>query len=110
MSTPVRFYLDEHLGRVVRRALRQRGVDVETVAEAGRLGDSDTDHLAYAASTGRVVVTQDADFLRLHAEGHAHAGIAYVAQQTPTRRLLDGLFLIHAALSADDMVGHVEFL
>ena len=110
MSGPVRFYLDEHVGRAVRRALRQRGVDVETVAEAGRLGDPDEAHLAYALAAGRVIVTQDADFLRLHAEGRAHAGVAYVAQGTPTRQILDGLFLLHAVLGADEMVGHVEFL
>ncbi|WP_420456726.1 DUF5615 family PIN-like protein [Rubrivirga sp.] len=110
MSGPVRFCLDEHVGRLVRRALRQRGIDVETVAEAGRLGGGDVAHIARAMETSRVLVTQDADFLRLHAEGHAHAGIADVAQQTPPRRILDGLVLIHAVLDADDMVGHVEFL
>ncbi len=110
MSEPVRYYLDEHVGRVVVRALRQRGIVAETVADLGRLGESDESHLTFAMATGRVMVTQDADFLRLHAEGRVHAGIAYVAQQTSSRRLIDGLFLIHAVLSADDMAGHVEFL
>ena len=108
--SPVQFYLDEHVGRVVVRALRQRGIRVETAAEAGRLGDSDEAQLGYATATGRVLVTQDADFLRLHSEGRAHAGIAYAAQHAPSRRMLDGLFLIHGVLGADDMVGHVEFL
>lgn len=110
MTAPVRFYLDEHVGRLVARALRQRGVDVETVAEAGRLGEPDAAHLAYARAERRVIVTGDADFLRLHAEGHAHAGIAFVPRRAPTRRVLDGLFLIHAALAAGEMDGHVEFL
>lgn len=110
MSDPVRFYLDEHVGRIVRNALRQRGIDVESVGAAGRLGATDAEHLEYARSVGRVVVTQDADFLRLHAEGHEHAGTAYAAQGTSPRRFLDGLFVIHAVLGADDMAGHVEFL
>ena len=110
MSGPVRFFLDEHVGRVVVRALRQRGIDAETVAETGRLGETDESHLAYATAAGRVVVTQDVDFLRLHAEGRPHAGIAYVAQRATPRRIVDGLFLIHAVLVADDMVGHVEYL
>ncbi len=110
MSEPVRFYLDEHVGAVVRRALRQRGIDVETVAEAGRLGASDEEHLAYARASGRVVVSQDSDFLALHAEGREHAGIAYAQQQVSARRLLDGLLLIHAVLDAGEMRSRVEFL
>lgn len=110
MSEPVRFFLDEHIGRVVVRALRQRGVDAETTADLGRLGETDESHLAFAVATGRVIVTQDADFLRLHAEGRPHAGIAYVAQRATSRRIMDGLFLIHAVLTADQMSGHVEFL
>ncbi|WP_410335964.1 DUF5615 family PIN-like protein, partial [Longimonas sp.] len=38
---------------------------------------SDQEHLASAAAEGWVVFTQDADFLRLHAEGFSRAGIAY---------------------------------
>ena len=110
MSRPVRFYLDEHVGSVVRRALRQRGIDVETVAEAGLLGATDDAHLGHALSSGRVVVSRDSDFLVLHAEGRPHAGIAYASQRASARRLLDGLLLIHAALDAEEMAGAVEFL
>ncbi len=33
------------------------------------LGASDEEHLAFALAEGRVIFTQDADFLRLAAEG-----------------------------------------
>ena len=110
MSRTVRFYLDEHVGTVVRRALRRRGIDVETVAEAGLLGAPDDVHLAHARAAGRVVVTRDDDFLAFHARDPGHAGIAYASQRVPWRRLLDGLLLIHAVLDADEMAGRVEFL
>jgi predicted nuclease of predicted toxin-antitoxin system len=74
---PIRFHLDEHISASIAAGLRRRGVDVTTTAEARLLGADDTAQLAFAASHGRVMVTHDADFLRLHAEGTIHAGIAY---------------------------------
>ena len=73
----VRFYTDEHVSRAVIRGLRQRGVDVLTTPEAVMLKAVDEDHVAYAQREGRVIFTQDADFLRLHAEGKPHSGIVY---------------------------------
>lgn len=74
---------------------------------------TDTDDkrlLERAAQEGRVVVTQDADFLRLHAAGVSHRGIVYAPQQTPVPRMLRSLMLIHDVLTPEDMVRHVEFL
>jgi predicted nuclease of predicted toxin-antitoxin system len=67
--------------------------------------------IRFAASSRRVLVTQDADFLRLHAEGVAHAGIAYCRQgAVPIGELLRFLVLIHDLLSPEEMAGRVEFL
>lgn len=75
------------------------------------MGAADREHLAYAASASRVLITQDVDFLALHAEGVRHAGIAY---WHPLRRnigeALRRLKLIHAALSPEEMKGRVEYL
>jgi len=49
----------------------------------------DCEHLSFTANTGRVVITQDVDFLRLHA-----------GEYSP----------IHAALSPDDIKNRVEYL
>ena len=73
---PIRFHLDEHISANISAALRRRNIDVTTAAEAGLAGADDATQLAYAAVAGRVMVTQDADFLRLHAEGAAHACFA----------------------------------
>jgi hypothetical protein len=85
-------------------------VDVVTVPEAGMLGASDADHIALAASEGRVVFTQDADLLRLHDAGATHAGTTYAAQQTPVGVIIRGLMLVYQVLDADDRRDHVEFL
>jgi hypothetical protein len=85
-------------------------VDVLTVVEAGMLGASDEEHLKRALNEGRVIFTQDDDFLRLHAAGADHAGIVYAPQQTPIKDILRGLMVIHQVLDAEDMHGQIEFL
>jgi predicted nuclease of predicted toxin-antitoxin system len=106
----IQFYLDEHVPRAVTEGLRRRGVDVLTAREAGMLQAKDEQHLAFALSEGRVIVTQDADFLRLHTAGRPHAGIVYVPQQTAVGTIVRGLMLIYDILSPEAMTNHVEFL
>jgi uncharacterized protein with PIN domain len=110
MAPRVRFYLDEHVSRAVAKGLRQRGVDVLTVPEAGMMGASDEEHLARALNDGRVVFTQDDDFLRLAAGGLRHAGIVYTHQRTPLSEIIRGLMLIYQVLDAKEMRNHIEFL
>ena len=110
MPRSIDFYADEHVSRAVVRALRLRGVGAQTVHEAGLAGAEDREHLAHAAATARVLVTQDADFLRLHAGGVPHAGIAFAPQGTPIRQIVRGLLEIFNFLDGQDMVGQIEFL
>jgi predicted nuclease of predicted toxin-antitoxin system len=108
---PIRFHLDEHISSAVASALRHREIDVTTAAETGLIAAPDADHLAFASAAGRVLVTQDSDFLRLHMSGVPHAGIAYCQQQLrSTGELLRVLVLIHAVLSPEEMMNTVEFL
>lgn len=95
MRSKIRFYTDEHVSEAVVRGLRQRGVDVLTVFEAGMLGAPDQDHLQKAREEARVVFTQDDDFLRLAASAAEHAGVVYVPQQTPIGEIIYGLILIY---------------
>ena len=110
MPGGIRFYLDEHVARAVAEGLRQRGMDVVMVKEAGLRGASDLEQLTWASQESRVVCTQDADFLRLHTHGHTHAGIVYAAQGTPVGQIIRGLLLVFEVLRPEEMVGHVEFL
>ena len=65
----------------------------------------------FAALSGRLVVTQDDDFLRLHAQGAVHAGIAYCPQQSMSvGEMLRRLILIADLLSPEEVAGRVEFL
>jgi predicted nuclease of predicted toxin-antitoxin system len=110
MGAEPRFYTDEHVPGAVIDGLRRRGVDVLSTQETGMLGALDVEHLALAVREGRIIFTQDDDFLRLHAEGRAHCGIVYARQQTPIGAIVRGLMLIYEVLSAEEMRDHVEFL
>lgn len=74
------------------------------------LGASDEEHLAFAFAEGRVIFTQDADFLRLAAVGHEHAGIVYARQGTSVGDIIQGLMLIVQVLDAEEMKGKIEYL
>lgn len=108
--TVIRYYTDEHVAIAVVRGLRQRGINVLSVPEAGMRGASDENHLALAYEQRRIVFTQDADFLRLAAAGHKHAGIVYAPQRTALGEIIRGLVLIFQVLDAEDMMGRVEYL
>lgn len=105
----IKFQFDEHIPRAVAAALRRRGADVVTSAEAALIGAPDADQLAHARATGRVLVTQDSDFLRFQHD--PHAGIAYCKQRTRTvAELIEALTLIYEILDAEEMADRVEYL
>ena len=106
----IRFHLDEHIEPGVANALRSRGVDVTTAADAGLLQAADIEHLAFALREGRVFVTYDSDFLSIASLGMHHCGIVYARQSRRTmREIINGLLLIHGVLEAEEMMDRVEF-
>ena len=106
----VRFYTDEHVAKAVVNGLRLRGIDVLSLSDTRLFGASDVQHLELARSQGRVVFTQDSDFLALAAAGHLHAGIVYAAQGAPIGQVVQSLLLIYEVLDAEEMVGNIEFI
>jgi predicted nuclease of predicted toxin-antitoxin system len=112
MARTIRFHLDEHCDPAIATGLRLHGVDVTTTVEAGLLHAQDEDHIAYALRTRRTVFTQDKDFLRLHAAGVEHAGIAF-CQQKKSRgigQIIAALLLIWEIYEPEEIQNHVEFL
>ncbi len=107
----IRFHLDEHVHHGIARALAERGIDVTTTTDTGLLGADDGDQLAFAHASGRVIITNDADFLRLAQQGIAHHGVVYYAPGTRTvGEVVRYLCLMHDCLEPDEMVGRVEYL
>jgi predicted nuclease of predicted toxin-antitoxin system len=105
----IKFYTDEHVHPGIAKALRKNKIDVLAAQQAGMLNAGDDSHLQFAAAEGRVMITQDEDFLKLHKKMN-HKGIAYAHQRTSMRQIIEGLLLIYEAMTEEEMGNHVEYL
>lgn len=111
MARTIRFHLDENCHRAIAEGLRRRDVDVTTTPEAGLLSAPDEEQAAYCLAQGRVIFTQDRDFLRLHASGTPHAGIAYCDNGTRSvGEIIEGLVLVWEVLEPGEMANQVEYV
>jgi predicted nuclease of predicted toxin-antitoxin system len=111
MPRTIRFHLDENCPRAVALGLRRRGIDVTTTPETGLLEVTDEEQNAYALAEGRVIFTQDEDFLGIHAAGVPHAGIAFCKKDTRSiGEIIRGLVLIWEVYDPEDVAGRVEYL
>lgn len=111
MPRTIRFHLDEHCDPAIATGLKLHAVDVTTTPEAGLLHAPDEEHIAYGIASGRVVSTQDQDFLRHHAAGVEHRGIAFCLQQSRSiGQIIAGLLLIWEVYDPEEMAGRVEYL
>ena len=110
MAGKVSFYTDEHISGAVINGLRRLGADVLSTPEAGMLGATDDRHLALASDLGRVLVTQDRDFLRLNRQGFPHTGIVYADEGTSISRMIRGLRRVYETKTPEDMIGWLEYI
>ena len=88
---------DENFEDDVVAALVTRGHDAITARAAGLLKTPDPVVLAAATAAGRIVLTHDHDYHKLHKSGAAHAGIVYASNDPDSDALAAR---IDAALAA----------
>lgn len=106
----IRYYLDEHIFADAAVALRTRGIDALTTLEAGHVGFSDEQQLAFAASEERIMVTRDRDFVTLHHQGIQHAGIARWGRKHASHSyLITKLIALWRTQTAEEMRGRIEY-
>jgi len=95
----IALYMDEHIRRAITIGLRLRDVDILTVQEDGLAGTPDPILLDRATELGRIMFSQDQDFLieanRRQAEGIYFSGVIYASQ---------------LSLSIGDCVGELEII
>lgn len=108
-------YFDVHVRAAVTAGLRLRGVDVLTAQEDGAAGMADPELLDRAGALGRVIFTQDQDFLReaqrRQEAGEAFVGVIYGHQLHLTvGQTVADLELIAKGYGSEDMAGNVEYL
>jgi predicted nuclease of predicted toxin-antitoxin system len=111
MPRTIRFRLDENCSKAIAGGLSRRGIDVTTTPDVGLMGAIDEHQAAYCLAVGRILFTQDQDFLRLDAAGVPHAGIAYCVKGTKSiGEIIQGLVLIWETYEPEEMAGRVEYL
>ena len=87
-----------------------RGVDVTTSSEVDLQDASDEKQLEYMRSSGRVILTQDEDFLRIHSSGEDHPGIVYSKQGIRSiGEIVRFLQLMNDCLEPADMDRRLEY-
>lgn len=110
----VKFFTDEDVYGAVAAALRKAGFDAVSTPVAGRLGQSDEDHLMWATGEARVFITFNVGhFAAMHRiwmqQGRHHAGIV-VSSQRAVGDLLRRLLHLASTLDSDAMRDRLEFL
>lgn len=71
---------------------------------------ADEGHISFALREGRVIFTEDDDFLRLAARGIPHAGIVYCPQQSRSvGEIISALLLLWEVYEPSEMHGRVEY-
>jgi hypothetical protein len=108
-------YLDHHVHTAIRERLRARGIDVLTTTDDGRELWEDEQILERATDLGRIVFTQDTDFLRIANDwakaSREFAGVVYGHQlQITIGQAIYDLELIAAIMSPEEMRNRVEYL
>ena len=111
MPRTIRFHLDENVPAAIASGLRRVGIDVTRAQDVGLMGALDEEQAAWALAEGRVIFTQDEDFLRIHAAGVEHAGIAHCRQRSRSiGQIVGSLSDLWERLEPEEMAGRVEFL
>ena len=110
----IKFHLDENVSSAIAKGLRQKNIDVTTTDEVNLIGVSDEEQLFYTLNQKRVILTHDADFLRLHKRGLQHAGIVYCSQQKlktiSTGEIISFLEFVYQSMTIKTMANHLEFM
>jgi hypothetical protein len=108
-------YMDHHVHRAITEGLRRRGIDVVTAWEDGTEEQEDEYLLERAVELGRILVTQDQDFLGIamnwQKSNRNFPGMVYAIQQdVDVGGTIEYLELVVLLKSADEMRNQIEYV
>ena len=107
-------YMDTCVHSAVTKGLRARGVDVLTTQEDGNAETPDPLVLDRAGELGRVMYSEDEDFLRegvrRQRAGIPFAGVIYAHQDVSIRRRIERLHAIAETRPAEEIVSNVIYV
>ena len=110
----IAIYTDEDVNVLLGELLTRRGFRALSARDAGQLGKSDSDQIAYAAEVGFVILTHNrADFEELHrqylADGRKHAGIIVSVRRSPYE-IADRLLQLLDTVAADEIQNQLFYI
>jgi hypothetical protein len=107
-------YADENVKAAIVAGLRLRGMDLVTAQERGQRQTDDEQLLVTATAEGRLLLTNDTDFLRIHGEwmatGRTHAGIVFWPQDRPIGEVIRKVHQFALATTPGDAADAVKFV
>lgn len=103
---------DEHIKAAVLNGLRSRGFDIVTFMEVGRKSIADEEQIQWARTVGRVILTNDDDYLKLASENNSdHSGIMFChAEKHSIGSMIDAVERACTNKAADAYHGQTVFL
>lgn len=104
------FLADEHVKRVFITELRANGYDVAWVDGGYERGTPDVEHLESSEESGRVILSNDADFARLH-DDYDHAGVVlYNDQNVSVRAFVRAIKQVERLFPETELRGQIVWL
>lgn len=117
MNERVRFQADANLNALIVRGLlrRQPQIDIQTADAAGFAGVPDSEVLALAAQSERILVSHDyhtipAHFAAFLASGHHSPGVLLLHQTLSIARAINELLLVWSATEPDEWRDTLTYL
>ncbi len=104
-----RFHLDESLTPTIARSARLRAIDVTDSHGEALLGHSDDDQWEFSQREGRILVTSDADFLRICKATPSHCGIIFCLTSR-IGTIVKHLELLTQDVTTETMQGRIDYV
>ena len=110
----VGLYLDEDVNVLVADLIPARGFAAMTTQEADRIGSTDEEQLAFAASQGKTILTHNrADFealaQRYYEQRRTHSGIIVAVRRHP-KELARRLLILLNSYTADEIENQLRYI
>ena len=107
-------YLDEDVDVVLSHLVRARGFRVTTTQEAGHVGNTDAEQLAFATDQGKTILTHNrVDFealaRRYLEDKKTHAGMIIAVRRHP-KELARRVLILLNSLAADEIENQIRYI
>jgi predicted nuclease of predicted toxin-antitoxin system len=104
-----RFHIDESLSPTIARAARLQELDITDSQGESLLSHSDREQWEFCQREGRVLITSDADFLRICRQSPNHFGIVFCLTQR-IGAIVKHLELLSQDVTEEMMQGRIDYV